>query len=44
MPQTKTQKAIFGIIMSFLMVYGMETYNRAIQSRMGSIGICCIFD
>lgn len=30
MPQTKIQKFVFSILMSFVMVYGMEVYNRAL--------------
>ena len=33
MPKTKTQRIVFGILMSFFMAYGMEVYNIAI--RMG---------
>ena len=31
MPSTKTQKIIFGLIMSYAMAYGMEVYNTAIK-------------
>lgn len=30
MPETKTQKIIFSLLMALLMVYGMETYNHVI--------------
>ena len=30
MPKTKNQKILFSILMSFMMVYGMEVYNGAI--------------
>lgn len=30
MPKTKNQKILFSIIMSFMMVYGMEVYNGAL--------------
>lgn len=32
MPQTKLQKFIFGLIMSYSMAYGMEVYNIAIKN------------
>ncbi len=31
MPKTKFQKAVFGLIMSYTMAYGMEVYNIAIK-------------
>lgn len=31
MPRTKKQGIIFGVLMSFLMAYGMEFYNIAIK-------------
>lgn len=31
MPKTKTQGIIFGLIMSYVMAYGMEVYNVAIK-------------
>lgn len=31
MPKNKTQRIIFGIIMSYSMAVGMEIYNNAIQ-------------
>jgi len=31
MPKTKTQGIIFGLIMSYVMAYGMEVYNIAIK-------------
>ena len=31
MPKTKFQGAVFGIIMSYIMAYGMEVYNTAIK-------------
>lgn len=31
MPKTKFQDAVFGIIMSYIMAYGMEVYNTAIK-------------
>lgn len=33
MPQTKVQKILFSILMSFIMVYGMELYNTAIVHK-----------
>lgn len=30
MPKTKSQKILFSILMSFVMVYGMEVYNNAL--------------
>lgn len=30
MPETKGQKILFSILMSFFMVYGMEVYNNAV--------------
>jgi Protein of unknown function (DUF2798) len=33
MPKTKSQKILFSILMSFIMVYGMETYNKAIINK-----------
>jgi len=30
MPKTKSQKILFSIMMSFMMVYGMEVYNGAL--------------
>lgn len=33
MPKTKTQEAIFGILMSFTMAFGMELYNTAIKQE-----------
>lgn len=30
MPQTKIQKILFSVLMSFIMVYGMEVYNNAL--------------
>lgn len=33
MPETKSQKILFSILMSFAMVYGMEVYNSAIRNR-----------
>jgi hypothetical protein len=35
MPINKTQKIIFSVLMSFLMVYGMETYNHFIAGYTG---------
>lgn len=32
MPETKIQKTIFGVLMSFFMVYVMEVYNSALRS------------
>lgn len=32
MPQTKVEKIIFGVLMSFAMVYGMEVYNHALMA------------
>lgn len=31
MPKTKSQGIVFGIIMSYVMAYGMEVYNMAIK-------------
>ena len=31
MIQTKTQGIVFGVIMSYVMAYGMEVYNVAIK-------------
>ncbi|MEE1228604.1 MAG: hypothetical protein U0K57_06510 [Lachnospiraceae bacterium] len=31
MPKTKTQGIIFGLLMSYIMAYGMEVYNVAIK-------------
>ena len=31
MPRNKKQELIFGIIMSYVMAYGMEVYNIAIS-------------
>lgn len=33
MPKTKNQKILFSILMSFVMVYGMEVYNNAVIHR-----------
>lgn len=33
MPKTTLQKIIFSILMSFIMVYGMEVYNGAIKNK-----------
>lgn len=33
MPQTKSQRIVFSILMSFIMVYGMEVYNSALLNR-----------
>ncbi|SMC72446.1 DUF2798 domain-containing protein [Papillibacter cinnamivorans] len=33
MPKTKAQKILFSVLMSFVMVYGMEVYNSAILHR-----------
>ena len=30
MPKTKAQKCVFSLLMAFIMVYGMETYNHVI--------------
>ncbi len=32
MPKTKKQKVLFSILMSFIMVYGMEVYNSALRN------------
>ena len=32
MPKTKGEKLFFSIVMSVVMVYGMELYNLAVQS------------
>lgn len=34
MPTTKTQKIVFSLLMAFLMVYGMEVYNRLLAGKM----------
>lgn len=31
MPKNRTQRIVFGIIMSYAMAYGMEVYNVAIR-------------
>lgn len=31
MPKNRTQRIVFGIIMSYSMAYGMEVYNVAIR-------------
>ena len=31
MPKTKTEKTVFGILMAFVMVYGMEVYNASLR-------------
>ena len=33
MPKTKSQKILFSILMSFVMVYGMEVYNSALRNK-----------
>ena len=33
MPKTRGQKILFSILMSFVMVYGMEVYNNAIINK-----------
>lgn len=33
MPKTKGQKVLFSLLMSFVMVYGMEVYNNAIINK-----------
>ena len=33
MPKTNAQKILFSILMSFIMVYGMEVYNNAIINK-----------
>lgn len=37
MPKTKTQRIIFGILMSMTMAYGMEIYNVAIKQGLHSL-------
>lgn len=31
MPKTKFQGAVFGLLMSYIMAFGMEVYNTAIN-------------
>lgn len=33
MPETKTEKLIFGILMAFVMTYAMEVYNLSLQAK-----------
>lgn len=37
MPKTKLQKIIFGLLMSYIMAYGMELYNISIKMGFHSI-------
>lgn len=44
MPKNRTQRIVFGIIMSYAMAYGMEVYNVAIREGVnltpGGSGFC----
>lgn len=42
MPKTKTEKIVFGILMAFIMVYGMEVYNASLRHSGFTAGALAI--